>query len=199
MTTLLAIQSDNWCLMASDSQTTSGHIAGDCSGVGKICVNGDFLIGTAGTLRGSNIIQHTFIAPKIGKIKNVDKFMVNKFIPTLRNTFVTAGYDMKDSSEIASHDNEFLVAVGGVIYMIDEVYGIERQTDRIYTSGSGSHLALGAAYALGAHTLDSYDEAVEVADKAIKTAIKYDIFSSGKVQVALQKKNGDTWITHLDD
>ena len=199
MTTLLAIQGDDWCLMASDSQTTSGHLSGDCSTVGKICVNGEFLIGTAGTLRGANIIQHTFVAPKIGKIKNIDKFMVNKFIPTLRNTFVTAGYDMKDSSEIASHDNEFLVAVGGVIYMIDEVYSIERQSDCIYTSGSGSHLALGAAYALGANTVESYEQAIEIADKAIKTAIKFDIFSSGKVQVALQKNNGDTWITHLDD
>lgn len=199
MTTLLAIQHDDWCLMASDSQTTSGNIAGDCSTVGKICVNGDFLIGTAGTVRGANIIQHTFVAPKIGKIKNVDKFMVNKFIPILRNTFVTAGYDMKDSSEIASHDNEFLVAANGVIYLIDEVYGIERQADRIYTSGSGSHLALGAAHALGADTIETHEQALEIADRAIKTAIKFDIFSSGKVQVALQKRNGDTWITHLDD
>lgn len=199
MTTLIAIQHRDWCLMASDSQTTSGNIAGDCSTVGKICINGDFLIGTSGTLRGANIIQHTFTAPKIGKIKNIDKFMVNKFVPQLRNTFVTAGYDMKDGNEIASHDNEFLVAIQGTIYMIDEVYGIERQANTIYASGSGSHLALGAAHALGADTVDSHEDALEIADKAIKTAIKYDIFSSGKVQVALQKKNGDTWLTHLED
>ena len=199
MTTLIAIQHKNWCLMASDSQTTAGNISADCSSVGKICVNGSFLIGTAGTLRGANIVQHSFIAPRVAKAKNYDRFMVNKFIPALRKAFITAGYDMKDSSEIASHDNEFLVAVGGTIYMIDEVYGIERQADGIYTSGSGAHLALGAAHALGADTVDSHEEAIDIIDKAVKTAIKYDIFSSGKVQVALQKKNGETWIAHLDD
>ena len=197
MTTLVAIQHDDWCLIAADSQTSFGHLSADCSPMGKIALNGKYLIAGAGTVRGMNIIQHSFVPPTPPRNAS-DKFMVSQFIPALRKSFIAAGYDMKDDGDIAAHDNEFIVAINGTIYFIDEVYGLERQGGKVYVSGSGRQLALGAAYALDADKVEDWQDAIDIAEKAVKAAIKHDIYSGGMVQVALQNKQGKTWITHLN-
>ena len=99
MTTLIAIQHDDWCLIAGDSQTTSYHLSADCSPMGKIAQNGKYLVAAAGLVRGMNLIQHAFNPPPPPK-SNLDKFMVNVFVPALRKCFQTAGYDMKDDGDI---------------------------------------------------------------------------------------------------
>jgi ATP-dependent protease HslVU (ClpYQ) peptidase subunit len=106
---------------------------------------------------------------------------------------------MKDDGDVAQHDNEFIVAVNGTLYLIDEAYGIERTGDKIYVTGSGMELALGAAHALGIKDVDDWQEAVSILEAAVKTAIKYDVYSGGAVQIALQDRTGKTWITHLTD
>ena len=117
MTTLIAVQHEDWCIIAGDSQTTSYHLSADCSPMGKIATNGKYLVAAAGLVRGMNLIQHAFTPPRAPK-NNLDKFMVTKFLPALRSCFVKSGYDMKDDGDVASHDNEFLVAVNGTIYLI---------------------------------------------------------------------------------
>ncbi len=102
---------------------------------------------------------------------------------------------MKDDGDVAQHDNEFIVAVNGVLYLIDEAYGVERTSNRVYVTGSGMELALGAADALNVAEVDDWEEAVEVVERAVETAIKYDIYSGGAVQFALQDKRGKSWIT----
>jgi len=197
MTTLIAVQHEDWCLIAGDSQTTSYHLSADCSPMGKIATNGKYLVAAAGLVRGMNLIQHAFTPPRAPK-NNLDKFMVNKFLPALRSCFIKSGYDMKDDGDVAQHDNEFMIAVNGTIYLIDEAYGIERTANKIYVTGTGMELALGAAHALGLQDVDDWEIAVEIIEEAVKTAIKYDVYSGGLVQVALQDRTGKTWITHLD-
>jgi ATP-dependent protease HslVU (ClpYQ) peptidase subunit len=195
MTTLIAVQHEDWCLIAGDSQTTSYHLSADCSPMGKIAQNGKYLVAAAGLVRGMNLIQHAFNPPPPPK-SNLDRFMVNVFVPALRKCFQAAGYDMKDDGDVAQHDNEFIVAVNGVLYLIDEAYGVERTSNRVYVTGSGMELALGAADALNVADVDDWEEAVEVVERAVQTAIKYDIYSGGAVQFALQNTRGKSWITN---
>jgi ATP-dependent protease HslVU (ClpYQ) peptidase subunit len=197
MTSLIAIQHEDWALLAGDSQTTSYNLSGDCSPMGKIAKNGKYLVAAAGLVRGMNLIQHVFVPP-VPPRKNLDKFMVDKFVPALRKCFIASGYDMKDDGDVAQHDNEFLVAVNGVIFFIDEAYGVERTAGKIYCTGSGAELALGAAHALGATEVNDWEDAITLAESAIKTAIRYDIYSGGQVQVALQDSQGHSYMTLLD-
>ena len=194
MTTLIAVQHSDWCLIAGDSQTTSYHLSADCSPMGKIAQNGKYLVAAAGLVRGMNLIQHAFNPPAPPK-SNLDKFMVNSFVPALRKCFQDAGYDMKDDGDVAQHDNEFIIAVNGILYLIDEAYGVERTSNRIYVTGSGMELALGAADALGVADVDEWEEAVEIVEAAVNVAVKYDIYSGGAVQFALQDTTGKSWIT----
>ena len=201
MTTLIAFQHEDYCLIASDSQTTGYDLSADCSPMGKIAKNGKYLVSAAGFVRRMNLIQHGFVPPtppRTSKPEILDKFIISTFIPALRKAFIQAGYDIKSDGSAASHDNDFIIAVNGTIYFIDEVYGVERTKDKIYVSGSGMKLALGAASALDLEDVEEYEEAIEILEQAVKTAIKYDVNSGGKVQIALQTKDGKSFISYLD-
>ena len=201
MTTLIAFQHEDYCLIAADSQTTGYDLSADCSPMGKIAKNGKYLVSAAGLVRGMNLIQHGFNPPqppRTTKPEVLDKFIISQFIPALRKTFIQAGYDIKSDGYVASHDNDFIIAVNGTLYFIDEVYGVERTKEKIYVSGSGMKLALAAASALDIEEVDDYEEAIEILEKAVKTAIKYDVNSGGQVQIALQTKDGKSFISYLD-
>ena len=198
MTTLIAFQHENYCIIAADTQTTGYGLKADCSPMGKIAQNGKYLVSAAGLVRGMNLIQHAFVAPNPSRSKNLDKFMVNSFIPALRKTFTNSGYDVKSDGLPASFENDFIIAVNGTLYFIDEGYGLERTKDKLYCTGTGATLALGAATALGIEEVDDYEEAIDVLEIAVKTAMKYDINSGGQVQIALQKKDGSIFMSILD-
>lgn len=198
MTTLIAYQGENYCIVAADSQTTYGHLRADCSPMGKIAVNGKFIVAAAGTVRGMNLIQHAFTPPAI-RHKDLDRYMVRSFIPALRQEFINAGYDMKDGGSIAEHDNDFIVAVNGQLFFIDSVYGVERNKENIHITGSGRALALGAAWALGLAEAEDYEQALDIVVQAVEAAIKFDIYSGDAIQVAVQFADGKVMMTTLDD
>ena len=198
MTTLIAFQHDDFCIIAADTQTTGYDLRADCSPMGKIAQNGKYLVSAAGLVRGMNLIQYAFNPPVAPRAKDLDKFMVNSFVPSLRKTFAMSGYDIKSDGMAASFENDFIVAINGTLYFIDEGYGLERTKDKVYCTGSGMKLALGAAYALGLEECDDYEEAIEILEAAVKAAIRYDINSGGQVQIALQTKDGKSYIEFLD-
>jgi len=198
MTTLIAIQNENWCVMAADSQSTAYNKIADCSPVGKINRNGNYLIAAAGAVRGANLLAFGFTPPR-PSTTNLDLFMTRKFIPAMRKTFIDNGYDIKADGQEASFSNELLVAVRGQIYFIDEIYGWERCGTKVYTSGSGGDFALGAADALGARDCNDYEEAITIVEKAVKIATQWDAFSGGLIQVAVQNHKGESMITHIID
>ncbi len=198
MTTLIAYQHDDYCIIAADTQTTGYDMRADCSPMGKIAENGKYLVSAAGLVRGMNLIQHAFNPPAPPRSKNLDKFMVTQFVPNLRKTFGISGYDIKSEGYPSSFENDFIVAVNGTLYFIDEVYGLEKTKDKVYTTGTGAKLALGAAHALGIDEADEYEEAIEILEQAVKTAIRFDINSGGQVQIALQTKAGKNHIAFLD-
>lgn len=198
MTTLIAFQHDDFCIIAADTQTTGYDLRSDCSPMGKIAQNGKYLVSAAGLVRGMNLIQHAFNPPATPRVKDLDRFMVTNFVPALRKTFALSGYDIKSDGMAASFENDFIVAVNGTLYFIDEGYGLERTKDKVYCTGSGMKLALGAAYALGLEECDDYEEAIEILEAAVKAAIRYDINSGGQVQIALQTKDGKSQIAFMD-
>lgn len=186
MTTLAAIQGDGWCVIGADSRAT------DESGfpmqvvTGKIFKNGPAIIAGAGSVRGINILQFGWTAPK-RTVASTDLYMTKTFIPSMRKAFLEAGYDMKTDSSAAENDNDFIVAVGGILYNVASDYSWERCKGNLYVAGSGGKLALGALVALRAHKTESTDEACRLLNRAITVAKTYDVFSGGDVDTIIQK------------
>lgn len=186
MTTLAAIQGEGWCVVAADSRAT------DESGfpmqvvTGKIFKNGPAVIAGAGSVRGINILQFGWKAPK-RTVASTDLYMTKTFIPSMRKAFLDSGYDMKSDTTAAENDNDFLVAVGGILYNVASDYSWERCRGNLYVAGSGGKLALGALVALGANKTNSADDAVKLLNKAITVAMTYDVFSGGQVDTVTQE------------
>lgn len=199
MTTIVAIQGDGWSVFAADSQTTDGNNKSWMSKTGKIAQNGDCLIAGAGTVRGLNILAYEFEPPKRNRKWDLDSFMTRQFIPAMREQFKESGYDVKPDNDLASFDNVVLVSINGVIYSIDEAYGWERSDSRIYTYGSGGNIAKGALTVLNAEDCDSVEEAVDLAEQAIKAASKWDSYTGGRIQVAVQYADGTSTMATLDE
>lgn len=182
MTTLAAIQGNGWAVLGCDSRSSDENGRPINMLTHKIVENNGILIAGSGAGRGSNIMQFGWKAPKPRVTDDLDVFMTQVFIPKMRQTFIDAGYDMKDDGDAAGHDSEFLVCVRGVIYPIFEDYSWDRDSNGIYFSGSGGDIALGAieALAIGRKTITP-----EIAEanirKAILIASKWDIYTSEPV------------------
>lgn len=185
MTTLAAIQGDGWCVIAADSLVSDDTgMTGEVM-TGKIFKNGPTLIAGAGSVRGINILQFAWKAPA-RTVASTDAYITKSFIPAMRKVFIENGYDMKADTDVASNDNEFLVAVGGVLYSIADDYSWERCSRKLYALGSGGKYALGALAVQGAEKAKSIAEAGRMLNKAVRTAIRYDAFSGGDVYIISQ-------------
>ena len=92
-----------------------------------------------------------------------------------------------------------MIAVRGTIYHIFEDYSWERCGTKVYATGSGGDYALGALYAFGIQDCDDYEEAVDMAEKAVKIATKLDVYSGGFIQVAVQNPQGKSMIATIED
>jgi len=100
--------------------------------------------------------------------------MVSKFIPEIKKAHDSTGITLDKEDGFA-----FLVGLNNKIYYIAEDYSVLRTDTGIYSMGTGGELALGAYHA-GA-----------TVRQAMKTAIKFDVNSGGKIQIVKRgKQNG---------
>lgn len=186
MTTLAAIQGDGWCVIGADTRATEESGFPMQVVTGKIFKNGPALIAGAGSVRGINILQFGWTAPK-RTVASTDIYMTKTLIPSIRKAFLDAGYDMKSDTTAAENDNDFLIAVGGFLYNVGSDYSWERCKGNLYIAGSGGKVALGALVALGADKATSPEQAEKFLNKAITAAIRYDVFSGGDIDTVIQK------------
>jgi ATP-dependent protease HslVU (ClpYQ) peptidase subunit len=151
MTTIIAIQGNDWAVVGFDSQVTEegGRQYTLGRGSAKVMKNGQYLLGAAGDVRAINILAYAFTPPKAMQLTGVrlDRFITSKFVPALRECFEEHGYVSRESREQAQHGSVVLVVVNGQIYEIDEDYAWVRDSTGVYAFGSGGEYALGAIYA----------------------------------------------------
>lgn len=190
MTTIAAIQGDGWVVMGADTQSTYHGYRAVTMADDKVVDNNGVLIAGCGSGRGSNIIHHKWKAPKPTTKKTpeqLDKWMAKVFIPQLREVFIEAGYDMKDDGDYAQHESVFLIAVQGVLYIIDDDYSFDRDSRNYITSGSGGDFAQGALYYAGDRIFTDKEYAVKAMSKAVNGAKEFDVFSGGETRIYTQE------------
>jgi ATP-dependent protease HslVU (ClpYQ) peptidase subunit len=187
MTTLAAIQGDGWAVIGCDSRASDEGGRYMDLATHKIVNNNGVLIAVSGASRGGNIAQFGWKPPKPTKVENLDLFMTNKFIPSLREAFIKAGFEGKEDGDAAWHDSNLIVCVRGVIYPIFQDYSWDREARNVYYAGSGGDIALGALEVLNYQKIKSPDVAEKVLRKAIEAAIKHDIYSGGDIHTYVQE------------
>lgn len=185
MTTIAAIQGDGWAVIGADSRITDDGRMYEFP-YGKIALNNGIYIAGAGTMRGLNILHHGWKAPSPTLRESLNSFMSKKFIPQMRKAFIDAGYDMKEDGDAAGHDTEFLIAVKGRVYRVNEDYSWDVDTRGVYCSGSGGDYAAGVLEVLRAHAAKTPAAAVRMVKRAIGVAEKFDTNTGGTIHVVTQ-------------
>jgi ATP-dependent protease HslVU (ClpYQ) peptidase subunit len=161
MTTIIGLEYDDSCVLVADSQTTddSGYIYNHPQ-VKKIAEVNGYLIAGSGEVLPCDVAQHIWEPPAPTKAdkKDLYHFMISKAIPSLRKTLQANGFNFDEPK--TEQRFQFLIALCGEIFDIDDDLGVSRNASNVYAAGSGAPYALGALYA-GA---DAY-EAMEIASK----------------------------------
>lgn len=202
MTTIVAIQGDDYCVVGTDSRVSSFDESGLAyqittlgTGSCKISQKGRYLLGAAGDVRAINILHHAFTPPvppfKTGG-EQLDEFITTKFIPQLQVCFENTGYAMPDQADdkthMSEHSSTILVAVNGVVYIIDGDYSWTSDRTGIYAIGTGSSYALGAIYAITSGKQISIQKAKLAINKALSITSKFDPYTGAPFQTFAQEQ-----------
>jgi ATP-dependent protease HslVU (ClpYQ) peptidase subunit len=193
MTTIIAVQGDDWAVVGFDSRVTEdggrSYVLG--RGSSKVVKNGAYLLGAAGDVRAINILAYAFRPPKPEALTGVrlDRFITSKFVPALRDCFEEHGYAPKEAKEQAQHGSTVLAIVNGQIYEIGEDYAWVRDTTGIYSFGTGGDYALGAMYAKAGEDVAKTGilKTQAVVRDSLAIAAKLDVSSGPPFHVMSQK------------
>lgn len=191
MTTIICVQGPTWAVVGYDSQVTEedGRRYTMARGSTKVAKNGDYLLGAAGDVRAINILTHAFVPPVADGMVGVklDRFITNKFIPSLRACFEAQGYAASGKDEQAQYGSDVLVVVSGTIYVIGDDYSWVRDSAGVYALGTGGDYALGALYSRGIDKLASkITTAQEAVRDSLQIAAKLDPGSGAPFHVVSQ-------------
>ncbi|MFM9026824.1 MAG: hypothetical protein ACKOQ6_02370 [Bacteroidota bacterium] len=201
MTTIIGIQGDGFCVATADSRISdveneSGLISQIVSlkeSNSKLGINGRYVLAAAGDLRAINILHHAFTPPKVEanvKGKKLDQFVTTKFIPSLRECFEHQGYaapQNENSEHIAEHSSTILMAINGMIYIIDGDYSWISDPNGLYAIGTGAQYALGAMYSmLPKKGKLNVGLARKIAIRAIAVAAKFDPYTGAPYHTIVQ-------------
>lgn len=178
MTTILAIQGDGYAAIGSDSQWTDDYGRVGKMAQSKVVTVGRYLVGIAGDTRGANIIQHVFNPPPLPlKLSGnrLVKFIVAQFVPAYKEIMETHGIGRPQyDGEPARTSVETLVVANGVIFQIDEDYGTEMDSNRLYAVGSGAHYGLGALQVLTEKKKLNVPTCKQILLKSLAVSAKFD-------------------------
>lgn len=191
MTTILAIQGDDFCAIGSDSQWTDDYNRVGKMNQPKVVSVGRYLIGVAGDTRGANVIQHIFtppvLPPKLVGAK-LTKFIVSQFLPSYKECLEAHGAGRPQyDDQPAQSANDLLVCANGVIFQIDTDYGTETDTCNLYAIGSGGHYGLGALQAYTNGKRVSLANAKQVLLKSLAVSAKFDSGSGSPFHTFIQQ------------
>lgn len=161
MTTIIGLEYDDSCFLVADSRTTDdGGKIYTHPQMQKISEVGPYLIAGSGETLPCDIAQNIWDPPIPSKeeAKNLYRFMIVKAMPSLRKCMIENGHNFDEDTKETRFN--FLIALRGEIFDIDQWLSVSKSEDGVYGVGSGSDYAMGAIYA-GA---DAY-QAMEIASK----------------------------------
>jgi ATP-dependent protease HslVU (ClpYQ) peptidase subunit len=162
MTTIIGIEYNDKSVLVADSRVIddAGKIYAH-KVMKKIASRGALLIAGAGEVAPCDIAQNIWMPPQFTAKDKKDpyRFMIVKAMPSLRKCLTENGYNFDEDKKDGMRF-QFLMAVGGELFDVDEDLSVMKSDDNIYAIGSGGSFALGALYA-GAEPM----MAMEIASK----------------------------------
>jgi len=187
MTTIAAIQGEDFAVIGFDSRLTRGEGSRVYTlprGNGKVSRNGSYLIGAAGDLRAINLVADVLKLPDPDgyTAAKLDKFFSTTIVPKIRSCFEDSGYG-KDGSQ----DSDLIVCINGQVYELGGGYDWNRDSSGIYGIGSGGDYAVGALHCIVEKGI-TIEDAKEAMKTAMEIALKLDSASGAPINILVQER-----------
>jgi ATP-dependent protease HslVU (ClpYQ) peptidase subunit len=157
MTTIVGVQYEDSCVIASDSRVAEGGKVYTHPEMVKAVERGSYIIGGAGDYRALQVVLHGWSPPLVtAKAKtNLYEFVINKVAPSLKATLQEAGIEFAKSSDNEDKfELQLILGINGTLFEIDSDFAVAMNDNNFYGIGSGGDFALGALHA-GATVLDA--------------------------------------------
>ena len=184
MSIIIAVKKNGRTVVAADTLNVFGQerIATDNSRVTKVRPIGSSLMGFTGWAVYANIIddmlEHRDDTPPLGDEKEIFAFFMDLWKELHeRYPFVNDQPHTKDSP-FGDLDASFLIVNANGIYKVSEDASVCR-FEKYYAIGSGGAYALGAVHQL----YDGDDDAGDLARRCAETAIDFDIYCGGEIDL----------------
>jgi len=133
-------------VMGGDRAAGSGARMFDTS-TPKIVSNGELMMGFTSSYRMGQLLQYALVPPMESLGWDVDRWVTVDFMGALMSAFTAARWDEVALGNVAKGGN-FLLAVRGRCYEVQENYAWNRFASGEYSVGSGEDIAHGALSAL---------------------------------------------------
>lgn len=187
VTTIAAIQGDDFVVVAFDSMVSDGDdkIFTLPRSMPKVVRKRNCIYGAAGDLRAVNLLS-TFTLPTPGagvQGRDLDLWVGRTFVPDLKTLFQESGYEKENT-----HGSTILIAVNYTIYEIGSEYEWLRDARGIYSVGTGGNFALAHLVMAGPEINKDFSLAREAAVEAVELAAELDARTSMPVYVETLKK-----------
>lgn len=158
----------------------------------KVTPNGDWLVGAAGRLRVSQIVQAMKMPPPPPNGVDMSTYMARVVAKALQEEFEDSGLDLTDSGQKFISHSELLLAVNGTAWTVSEDYAMSRATDPIgpyngvLALGSGAAVGLGAYYAHASGKTRANPR--QIVRAMVQAAILFDPYCGGEIHFYEQEK-----------
>jgi len=181
MTTIIGVENNDKSVIVADSRVTDdGGKIYSHPVMRKIARRGALLIAGAGEVAPCDVAQNIWVPPVFSAKDKKDAYhyMIVKAMPSLRKCLIENGYNF-DEPHDKNKDGlrfQFLIAVGGELFDIDQDLAVMKSAEGFYAIGSGGAYALGALYA-GSDAITAMEVAARV---SAYTAAPYQIEEQDK-------------------
>lgn len=148
MTAVVGLIEDGRVWMGADSATTWDDTRLQVTSNPKVFRVGPFLVGSSGSGRTQRILRHGWNPPRRRK-GGLEQYVATVVVDSIRKALVEGGVaEKKDNVEDAAGD--VLLGFRGHLFRMDADYNVDEARVPYDAVGCGSHIVLGAMYALKA-------------------------------------------------
>ena len=186
MTTLVAIATGDYAVLAADSQITEDNLRTISTSTPKIISVGKYLLGISGESRPGDILAYNWKPPAFRGGDHI-KFMGKMVIPSIISAFREHGYDFTEALKDKDSGFDYLLAFDGEVFHIACDLSFFQSEYGVYAIGSGGQFALGYLYSLK-KPITQLSKATYYAERAVEIASVLDTNTHGPIQLAQQRK-----------
>lgn len=177
MTCIVGVKRGSTVAVGADSLGSTAHYCMERAEP-KVFRKRGFVMAYTTSFRMGNILQHVFKPPKY-KGGDAHKFMVKKFIPSLRKCLKEEGYMKIINAE--ENAGTFIVAFRHFLFIVESDLQVGQPADDYIAHGSGIEVAMGSLDT--SSKINKQISAVEMCSLALEAACKHVPTVGGTIKV----------------